>query len=143
MSPQWTGRRRKSSLRSCQYPGHTLVHIGKITTVAGRHVVNFQIASEISQSFVPSRKYHSFFFLHAKNYSKMPPDCCFFFFWYLYPLEQCAPSHLFIFNLLYHPPSLPTVPPLFLQAFVLKGVKFLPYILISEKLSPSTFSLNS
>ena len=78
MSPQWTGRRRKSSLRSCQYPGHTLVHIGKITTVAGRHVENFQIASEISQSFVPPRKYH-FFFLHAKNSSKMPPNCCSFF----------------------------------------------------------------
>ena len=65
------------------------------------------------------------------------------FFLYLYPLEQCAPSHLSIFNLLYHPPSLPTVLPLLLQAFVLKGVKFLRYILISEKLSPSTFSLNS
>ena len=80
--------------------------------------------------------------------SKMPPDCCFFcfcfcFFLYLYPLDQCAPSHLSIFNLPYHPPSLPTVPPLLLQAFVLKGVKFLPCILISEKLSPSTFSLNS
>ena len=79
MNPQWTGRRWKSSLRSCQYPGHTLDHIGKISTVAGRHVVNFQIASEISQSFVPSsRKYH-FFFLHAKNSSKMSPDCCSFF----------------------------------------------------------------
>ena len=65
------------------------------------------------------------------------------FFLYLYPLEQCAPSHLSIFNLLYHPPSLRTVPPLLLQAFVLKGVKFLPCLLISEKLSPSTFSLNS
>ena len=65
------------------------------------------------------------------------------FFLYLYPLEQCAPSHLSIFNLLYHPPSLPTVPPLLLKAFVLKGMKFLPCILISEKLSPSTFSLNS
>ena len=141
MSPQWTGRRRKSSLRSCQYPGHTLVHIGKITTVAGRHVVNFQIANEISQSFVPSRKYH-FFFSSCKKFFKNASRLLFFF-WSLYPLEQCAPSHLFTFNLLYHPPSLPTVPPLFLQAFVLKGVKFLPYILISEKLSPSTFSLNS
>ena len=80
--------------------------------------------------------------------SKMPPDCCFFcfcfcFFLYLYPPDQCAPSHLSIFNLPYHPPSLPTVPPLLLQAVVLKGVKFLSCILISEKLSPSTFSLNS
>ena len=66
MSPQGTGRRRKSSLRSCQYPGHTLDHTGKITSVAGRHVVNFQIASEISQSFVPSCKYHSFL-SHPKN----------------------------------------------------------------------------
>ena len=66
-----------------------------------------------------------------------------FFFLYLYPLEQCAPSHLSIFNLLYHPPSLPNVPPLLLKAFVLKGMKFLPCILISEKLSPSAFSLNS
>ena len=66
MSPQRTGRRRKSSLRSCQYPGHTLDHTGKITTVAGRHVVNFQIASEISQSFAPSCKYHSFFFFMQK-----------------------------------------------------------------------------
>ena len=66
MSPQGIGRRRKSSLRSCQYPGHTLDHTGKITSVAGRHVVNFQIASEISQSFVPSRKYHSFFFFMQK-----------------------------------------------------------------------------
>ena len=28
--------------KSCQYPGHT----GKIATVAGRHVVNFQMAEE-------------------------------------------------------------------------------------------------
>ena len=77
MSPQQTGRRRKSSLRSYQYPGHTLDHTGKITSVAGGHVdhvVNFQIASEISQSFVPSRKYHSFFssckkFLNVQRYS--------------------------------------------------------------------------
>ena len=68
-------------------------------------------------------------------------------FLYLYPLEQCAPSkcssHLSIFNLLYHPPSLPPGPPLRLQAFVLKLVKFPLCILISEKLSPSNFSLNS
>ena len=90
----------------------------------------------------------SLFFLFDNVFiksSKMPPDCCFFL--YLYPLEQCAPSkcssHLSIFNLLYHPPSLPPVPPLLLQAFILKGVKFLLCILISEKLSPSTFSLNS
>ena len=44
----------------------SLDHTGKITTVAGRHVVNFQIAIEISQSFVPSRKYHSFFFFMQK-----------------------------------------------------------------------------
>ena len=109
---------------------------------AGRHVVNFQIASEISQMF-----HHVsiilFFFFMQKIIQKCLQIAVFFFFWYLYPLEQCAPSHLFIFNLLYHPPSLPTVPPLLLQAFVLKGVKFLPCILISEKLSPSTFSLNS
>ena len=67
MSPQGIGRRRKSSLRSCQYPGHTLDHTGKITSVAGRHVVNLQIASEISQSFAPSCKYHSFL-SHAKNF---------------------------------------------------------------------------
>ena len=55
--------------------------------------------------------------------SKMLPDCCFFL--YLYPLEQWATSkcssHLSIFNLLYDPPSLPPVPPLLLQAFILKG----------------------
>ena len=62
-SPQRKGRGRKSSLRSCQYPGHTLDHTGKITSVAGRHVVNFQLATEISQSFVPS----FFFLLHANN----------------------------------------------------------------------------
>ena len=61
-------RRRKSSLRSCQYPGHTLDHTGKITSVAGRHVVNFQIASEISQSFGPSRKYHSSFLFMPKSF---------------------------------------------------------------------------
>ena len=80
--------------------------------------------------------------------SKMPPDCWVFcFFLYLYPLEQCAPSkcssHLSISNLLYHPPSLPPVPTLLLQAFILKGVKFLRCILTFEKLRPSTFSLNS
>ena len=48
-------------------------------------------------------------------------------FLYLYPLEQCAPSHLSIFNLLYHPPSLPTVPPLLLKAFILKGMKDTPF----------------
>ena len=50
------------------------------------------------------------------------------FFLYLYLVEQCAPSkypsHLSIFNLLYHPPSLPPVLPLLLQAFILKGMKF-------------------
>ena len=46
-----------------------------------------------------------------------------------------------VFNLLYHPPSLPPVPPLLLQTFIRKGVKFLLCILISEKLSPSTFFL--
>ena len=35
MSPQGIGRRRKSSVRSCQYLVHTLNHTGKITTVAG------------------------------------------------------------------------------------------------------------
>ena len=54
--------------RSCQYPGHT----GKITSVTGRHVVNFQMASEISILFdktipVGSRKYHSFFFFMQKS----------------------------------------------------------------------------
>ena len=57
-----------------------------------------------------------------------------FLFLYLYPLEQCVPSkcssHLSIFNLLYHPPSLPPVPPLLLQASILKGVKFLPCIFL-------------
>ena len=96
MSPQGTGRRRKSSLRSCQYPGYTLDHTGKITTVAGRHVVNFQIASEISQSFALSCKYHSFFFfmqtefLNVQRYSNfsiltfypaMFSDVCFQFIW--------------------------------------------------------------
>ena len=74
--------------------------------------------------------------------SKMNPDCCFFFCIYTLlnnGLHQSAP----LISLLYHPPSLPTVSPLLLQAFVLKGVKFLLCILISEKLSPSTFSLNS
>ena len=65
MRAQGTGRRRKSSLRSCQYPGHTLDHTGKITTVAGGHVVNFQIAREISQSFASSCKYHSFSIYNA------------------------------------------------------------------------------
>ena len=54
--------------RSCQYPDHT----GKITSVTGRHVVNFQMASEISILFdktipVGSRKYHSFFFFMQKS----------------------------------------------------------------------------
>ena len=54
--------------RSCQYP----VHTGQITSVAGRHVVNFQMASEISillNKTIPvgSRKYHSFFFFMQKR----------------------------------------------------------------------------
>ena len=54
--------------RSCQYPGHA----GKIISVTGRHVVNFQMASEISILFdktipVGSRKYHSFFFFMQKR----------------------------------------------------------------------------
>ena len=55
MSPQGIGRRRKSSLRSCQYSCHTLDHTGKITTVAGN-----------KSSFAPSCKYHSFFFFTQK-----------------------------------------------------------------------------
>ena len=44
--------------RSCQYPGHT----GKVTSVAGSHVITFQIADEIRLIFkeiaaVRSRKY--------------------------------------------------------------------------------------
>ena len=44
--------------RSCQYPGHT----GKVTSVAGSHVITFQIADEIRLIFkeiaaVGSRKY--------------------------------------------------------------------------------------
>ena len=47
--------------KSCQYPGHT----GKVASVAGRHVVNFQMADEIRLLFgkstaVRSRKCNLF-----------------------------------------------------------------------------------
>ena len=105
MSPQRTGRGRKSSLRSCQYPGHTLDHTGKITSVAGRHVVNFQIASEISQSFVPSRKYHSFFFFMQRILQKCLQIAVFFFGFYtlLNNVLHLISSFLTYFNI--HPLS--------------------------------------
>ena len=51
---------------------NTPVILAKKTFVTGRHVVNFQMASEISILFdktipVGSRKYHSFFFFMQKR----------------------------------------------------------------------------
>ena len=49
--------------KSCQYPGHT----GKVTSLAGKHVINFQMADEICFLFgktitaVGSRKCNTFF----------------------------------------------------------------------------------
>ena len=84
MSPQGIGRRRKSSLRSCQYSRHTLDHTGKMTI----------LWHEISQSFAPSCKYHSLFFrqkiskrteiflfLHLTFYLAMLSDVRFQFSW--------------------------------------------------------------
>ena len=53
------------ALKSCQYPGHT----GKVTSLAGKHVINFQMADEICFLFgktitaVGSRKCNTFFLI--------------------------------------------------------------------------------
>ena len=62
--------------KSCQYPGHT----GKITSLAGKHVINFQMADEICFLFgktitaVGSRKCN--FFLMVRLHIFI--FCCFF-----------------------------------------------------------------
>ena len=58
-------------------PGHTLDQYWQNKT--RRHVVNFQIACEISQSSAPSGKYHSFFFFKRKFYLAMFSDVRFQF----------------------------------------------------------------